>query len=92
MPRGIIKRVFTDRGFGFIKPDAGGSDVWFHASVVQDGVRFSQLDVGLAVEYEARQGTKGPQATAVHVQMADRAGADGLPATATYRFLNPYIM
>ena len=37
MQKGTIKLWNEDRGFGFIKPDAGGNDVFFHVSALKDG-------------------------------------------------------
>jgi cold shock protein len=33
MPKGTIK-LKDDKGFGFIKPDAGGEDIFFHVTSV----------------------------------------------------------
>jgi CspA family cold shock protein len=67
MPQGTIKKVVTDRGFGFISGERG--DVFFHHSVVQDQ-GFEQLREGQTVEYEVDQGggkgsSKGPRASSV---------------------------
>src|SRR4051812_37248475 len=42
MAQGTIKTVRDDKGFGFIRPEDGGQDVFFHASSVQ-GTTFDQL-------------------------------------------------
>ena len=37
MPTGKIKMFNEERGFGFIKPDDGGDDVFFHVTALRDG-------------------------------------------------------
>lgn len=51
----------TDKGFGFIQPDDGGKDVFFHAQNVVDGI-FDELAEGEKVAFEIEQGPKGPAA------------------------------
>ena len=56
---------FNDvKGYGFIRPDAGGKDVFVHHSAIQmEGFRtLSQCE---RVEYEVEDGPKGPQAANV---------------------------
>ena len=60
---GKIARV-TDRGFGFITPDEGDKDVFFHAKDVID-VEFNELNDGDAVTFEIVDGPKGPAAADV---------------------------
>jgi len=60
MPRGVIRRLISDRGFGFIKSD-DGQDLFFHSSELQ-GVSFDSLKEGQSVEFEKGQGPKGPKA------------------------------
>ena len=62
MPQGTIKKLVTDRGFGFIKGDQG--EIFFHSSEVK-GVTFEDLHEGQKVEYQIGQGKKGPCATSV---------------------------
>lgn len=51
MDQGSIARVVSDRGFGFIKPQDGGDDVFFHhTSVTNNG--FDYLREGQVVEYD----------------------------------------
>jgi CspA family cold shock protein len=65
MPQGSIKKL-TDKGFGFIKTENGGKDLFFHSSALQ-GVRFDDLHEGQQVSYTEGQGPKGPCAENVKV-------------------------
>ena len=49
---------------GFIQPDGGGKDVFVHFSNIQ-GSGFKSLAEGAKVEFETREGQKGPEATNV---------------------------
>lgn len=62
MPQGTIKKIVTDKGFGFISGDRG--DIFFHLSSVQ-GKRFEELTEGESVEYETEDSQKGPRAVSV---------------------------
>jgi len=64
MPQGKVKKLVSDRGFGFIEGERG--DLFFHHSEVQ-GISFEELREGQAVEYTVGQGKKGPCATSVRV-------------------------
>ena len=64
MPQGKIKRLVSDRGFGFI--EAGRDDLFFHHSELQD-VSIEELREGQVVEYEVGRGQKGPCAVSVRV-------------------------
>ena len=66
MPKGTIRRLITDRGFGFIQT-AEGKDLFFHRSQLQ-GVDYSSLREGQQVEYEVGQGRSGrPEAVSVRL-------------------------
>ena len=64
MKQGTIKKLVTDRGFGFIEGDQG--ELFFHHSEVND-ITFEELSEGQTVAYEVGQGRKGPCATSVRV-------------------------
>ncbi|MGB8946639.1 MAG: cold-shock protein [Streptomyces sp.] len=52
------------KGFGFITPDDGGEDIFFHFSAVQvDG--FKTFTEGQAVQYDVAMTAKGPAAVNV---------------------------
>jgi len=59
---GTIKRIVRDKGFGFITPDDGSDDVFFHRSRLAPRVEFDELREGEEVEFQTRPGDKGPQA------------------------------
>jgi CspA family cold shock protein len=72
MAQGTVKWFNSDKGYGFIAPDDGTSDVFVHHSVIQaDGYR--SLQDNQRVEFTASQGAKGPQAE--HVQPISPSGA-----------------
>ena len=50
MATGTIKKLVSDRGFGFIQ-QADGGDIFFHRTAVT-GTSFDQLTEGQAVTYE----------------------------------------
>lgn len=92
MPTGTIKKLASNMKFGFLSPDGGGEDVFFHRSVCE-GVAFEALKPGMAVEYvEGVPTEKGPNAREVRpvggavipeppLPQADRGGGS---------FINPY--
>ncbi|MFA6424392.1 MAG: cold shock domain-containing protein [Candidatus Magasanikbacteria bacterium] len=59
---GTIKSLIVDKNFGFITPEDGGKDVFFHASGLTGGVEFSQLHVGDKTSFDVEQSDKGPRA------------------------------
>src|SRR5581483_4449508 len=64
MAVGTVKWFNATKGFGFIKPDDGGQDLFVHQTEIQM-TGYRQLDEGQRVEFEVGEGKKGPQATAV---------------------------
>jgi len=66
MPKGTIKRLISDRGFGFIRT-AQGTDLFFHRSEIQD-VQFANLIEGQEVEFDMGRGSDGrPRAVRVRL-------------------------
>jgi len=57
---GTIKRIVSDKGFGFIGM-SDGNEYFFHQSALQ-GVRFDELREGQPVTFDKGQGPKGPRA------------------------------
>lgn len=58
MATGTVKWFNDAKGFGFIEPDGGGSDVFAHFSAISmDG--FRTLKQGSRVNFEVTDGPKG---------------------------------
>lgn len=64
MANGVIKRLVTDKGFGFIADQ--GAEYFFHRSSVKNA-EFESLREGDRVSFEPRDGAKGPRAEDVRV-------------------------
>ena len=64
MATGTVKWFSDQKGYGFIAPEDGGSDLFVHHSNVE-GEGFKSLQDGQKVEYEAQEGKKGPEAVKV---------------------------
>ena len=79
MPKGTIRRLMTDRGYGFIKPEQG-EELFFHRSELQ-GVDYSSLREGQEVEFKVGQGRNG-RSQAVGVRLAGTENSQGEAAAA----------
>ena len=77
---GTIKKIVKDKGFGFIVPDDGSDDVFFHRSRMAPKVNFEDLREGEEVEFQVHKGDKGPQA--FNLKPGERPGPRCACATA----------
>ncbi|HET7168830.1 MAG TPA: cold shock domain-containing protein [Candidatus Limnocylindrales bacterium] len=64
MATGTIKRVVSDRGFGFIAAD-DEKEYFFHRDGLDSSLDFDRLVGGETVEFEVEQNPKGPRAKQV---------------------------
>ena len=66
MATGTVKWFNNEKGYGFIEPEDGGKDLFVHHSAIL-GEGYKSLPEGAKVEFEAREGQKGPEAAEVSV-------------------------
>ena len=66
MSTGTIKRVASDRGFGFIAAD-DGKEYFFHRTSLDSSLDFDSLNGGEAVIFEIEASQKGPRAGRVRL-------------------------
>ena len=59
MPQGTVKKVISEKGFGFIEGERG--DIFFHHTALV-GTTIENLQEGQLVEYAEGSGPKGPRA------------------------------
>jgi CspA family cold shock protein len=55
---GTVKWFNPTKGYGFIKPDAGGTDVFVHISAVEKA-GYTSLAEGVRLSYELVSGRSG---------------------------------
>ena len=62
--KGTVKWFNNSKGYGFITPEGGGTDLFVHMNDIQmDG--YKTLRENQDVEFEITEGEKGPAATNV---------------------------
>lgn len=64
MVQGTVKWFNNEKGFGFIAPENGGSDVFVHHTAIQ-GSGYKSLTEGERVSFDVTRGPKGDQAANV---------------------------
>jgi CspA family cold shock protein len=70
MATGTVKFFNQSKGFGFITPDDGATDVFVHITAVQDA-GLPGLDDGQKVSFETEPDSRGKGPKAVNLQLAD---------------------
>lgn len=61
MATGTVKWFNSTKGYGFIQPDAGGSDVFVHVSAVERA-GLNGLNDNQKISYEVETGRNGREA------------------------------
>ena len=64
MTTGTIKKIVSEKGFGFISAEGMEKDLFFHSNALVD-VSFDELKEGDAVSFETEESPKGLNATNV---------------------------
>lgn len=75
MLKGTIKFFNEVQGFGFIEPSEKGKDVFFHFSGMKNKAQVTKNDKGKPVEYELKEGKKGPEADNISIVTATKTPA-----------------
>jgi CspA family cold shock protein len=67
MPTGTIKKLVSDRGFGFIAAE-DGREYFFHRTGLDPAVNFDSLAGGERVSFEIEPSQKGPRANRIKLE------------------------
>jgi len=68
MPNGTVKWFNATKGYGFIQPSDGSSDVFVHISAVERA-GLQSLNDGQAVSFDLESGQKG-RVSAINLKVA----------------------
>ena len=66
MAKGTVKFFSDSKGFGFITPEDGSKDVFAHHTEIQM-TGYKSLKEQQKVEFEVRDGPKGPAASNIRI-------------------------
>ena len=70
MPQqGSVKFFNPDKGFGFIKPDGGGADIFVHVTAVE-AAGLHSLNEGQRVSFDVEADKKGKGPKAISLKLA----------------------
>lgn len=88
MAEGKIKKLLPEKKIGFIQPDKGGKDVFFHFSLLKGIVPHE----GQRVAFDIEQVEKGLRARELRIMNADYPALSAAIAEESdkYRYFNPY--
>jgi CspA family cold shock protein len=67
MTTGTIKKLVSERGFGFIAA-SDDKEYFFHRNALEASADFDRLIGGERVEFDVESSPKGPQAVNVRLQ------------------------
>ena len=69
MPKGTVKFFNINKGFGFIAPEGGGSDVFVHVSALERA-GLQALNEGQRVEFETEMDKKSGKPRVSRIKLA----------------------
>lgn len=70
MPQqGSVKFFNADKGYGFIKPDEGGADIFVHVTAVETA-GLQTLNEGQKVNFDIEADKKGKGPKAINLKLA----------------------
>jgi CspA family cold shock protein len=67
---GTVKFYNTQKGYGFIKPDDGGSDVFVHVTAIEQS-GLGDLVEGVRISFDTEPDKRGKGPKAVNLQQAN---------------------